>query len=514
MPPHEIVARDETDASTHDGAFAPPKRGEGCGYTIINTLHRGGMGEILLAKREGPEGFERKVVLKGLRSQDLGDTLAYDLFMREARLMAALDHPNIVRVFDLALIEGWPFLVMEYLCGRNFHQIIQRSVASGQDMPFAIALHVVAQALRGLHYAHTLRDASGHPRCIVHRDVTPGNILVSFFGEVKLTDFGIAKSVNAPKCTAPRSIRGKARYVAPEQVYGEAASVKSDIYSAGVVLAEAIMGGALWDRATIPETLLAIVSEERSRTIGRIFEGREAPNDLVEALKTALALAPERRFDSALEFAELLEAISARSHGRGSHAEMTRFLRTLYRSAPDLPPEQQRERPAALSLRAIPESPYDDTDPTLIEIEIELLSSAHAGPARDSTEPAGGAVVMIDAPMTDPNRSALANARPDAASVTRSLRAVPALTPSIATRSNSGSDPSALPRAPSTRWDEAPSAVPVRVPDNVRGHPSQDRARRWSISYPAASTLWGLLFGVLIGAALATGACLWALTLS
>lgn len=354
---------------------AAPPSSEAARYSILGSIHRGGMGEILLARVEGREGFARKVVLKGLLARLLEDDVSYQLFMREARLMAALDHPNIVRVFDLPYIAEKPYLAMEYVRGRNFHQVIQRSAASERPMPVRIALHVVSEALRGLHYAHNAKDEADRPMGIIHRDVSPGNILVSFFGEVKVTDFGIAKMANAPKFTGPRSIRGKARYVAPEQVHGEQASVLSDIYSAGVVLSEALLGEPLWERSSVPETLLSIVSEEREKTIDRILADRTPVPGLRSALRGALALNPRDRFTSALHFAETLEAIARTIGGAPTHVDVGVYIRKLFSDAPDLPADDgfgSSGLPAPDFTDFIPEP---KTDPTMITLEPEWIKA-------------------------------------------------------------------------------------------------------------------------------------------
>ncbi|MCK6549682.1 protein kinase [Myxococcota bacterium] len=347
-------------------------------YAIVGSIHRGGMGEILLAKVEGAEGFVRKVVLKGLLSQLSEDDVSYRLFMREACLMARLDHPNIVRVFDLPFVSGKPYLAMEYLRGRNFHQVIQRSAQKG-GMPIRLALHVVAEALRGLHYAHNARDDRGKLLGTIHRDVSPGNILVSFFGEVKVTDFGIATIANAPRFTGPRSIRGKARYVAPEQVHGEQATVLSDLYSAGVVLAEAILGEPLWERATVPETLLAIVSEDRELTIDRVLERRPQVAGLRAALRGGLALEPRDRFPTALQFAETLEAIERSLGGPATHVELGMYLRQLFADAPDLPADDGFGT-TGLPMPDFSHGDEPKTDPTIVSLEADWLK-----PAREET---------------------------------------------------------------------------------------------------------------------------------
>lgn len=351
-------------------------------YRVLGSIHRGGMGEILLAKVEGPEGFSRKVVLKGLLNRLSKDDVSYRLFMREARLMSCLDHPNIVRVFDLATIKDRPYLAMEYLRGRNFHQVIQRAAVKTQGVPVRIALAIVSQALRGLHYAHAMKDDAGEQLGVIHRDVSPGNLLVSFFGEVKVTDFGIAKLADSPRYTGPRSIRGKARYVAPEQVHGENATVLSDIYSAGVVLAEALIGEPLWERSSIPETLLAIVTEDREQVIDRILDRHEDVRGLRAALRGSLALNPADRFTSALQFAEVLEAIADRLGKPVTTVEMGLYIRDLFKDAPDVPQADGFGR----SGFPVPKFAMGDdegsgcTDSTLVQLEPGWMQAQAIGP--------------------------------------------------------------------------------------------------------------------------------------
>jgi serine/threonine protein kinase len=308
-------------------------------YTILGAIHRGGMGEILLARAEGADGFSRKVVLKGLLPELIGDTLSHELFRREAQLMSRLEHPNIVRVIDFAYVDEKPYLAMEYVRGRNLHQVIQRAAARGERVPARVAAFVLAEALRGLHYAHRARDENGAPLGIIHRDVSPGNILVSFFGEVKVTDFGIAKAAGAKNVTGPRSVRGKARYVAPEIIRGDSASVASDIHSGGVVLAEALIGEPLWERRNVSETLMCIVGERRDETLARIFARAEDLPGLRAALRGSLTLEPSERFSSALQFAENLDAVCRAAGSPLTQAELGAYLRRLFHDAPDVPHE-------------------------------------------------------------------------------------------------------------------------------------------------------------------------------
>lgn len=315
----------------------PSNNGAAGRYTILGAIHRGGMGQILLARHEGAEGFHRKLVLKGLLPQLIFDEVSLELFRREAQIMARLDHPNIVRVVDFTYVDEKPYLAMEYIRGRNLHQVIQRSARFEDALPPVFAAYVVAEALRGLHCAHHARDEEGRPLGVVHRDVSPGNILLSFFGEVKVVDFGIAMSADAKKYTAPKSIRGKARYAAPEVVRGRPATPRSDIHAAGVVFAEALIGEPLWERGNVADTLIAIVTESRELTVKRILAKLSAPHPRLEKiLHRALALAPEDRYETAEAFADDLDEL-CRELGGASPAALGELLRRLFEGDADLP---------------------------------------------------------------------------------------------------------------------------------------------------------------------------------
>ncbi|MBI2375385.1 MAG: serine/threonine protein kinase [Deltaproteobacteria bacterium] len=353
----------------------------GSPYRILGAIHRGGMGEILLARAEGAEGFSRKLVLKGLLPQLAADLVSHDLFRREAMIMARLEHPNIVRVVDFTSVDGQPFLAMEYIRGRNFHQVIQRAVHEGRRVPLRIALAVVGSALRGLHYAHHARDPEGKPLGIVHRDVSPGNILVSFFGEVKVTDFGIAFADGEKKHTAPRTIRGKARYTAPEIIAGRPATLQSDVFAAGIVLAEALLGKPLFERGGLNETLMAIVSESREALLGRIFAESEEVQGLRAILRASLAKRPDDRFASALQMADAIAAVERASGSAVTPPELGAYMRDAFRDARDLPSEEGLAAPAVVDALFF----EPKTDPTLpIPVERLPRPSSAARPSRGS----------------------------------------------------------------------------------------------------------------------------------
>jgi serine/threonine protein kinase len=298
-------------------------------YKILSAIQRGGMGELFLAERVDRR-TPNKVVLKRLLADYLEDERYVRMFRSEAKVMSSLDHPNIVKVFDVPVIDGKQCLAMEYVQGRNLAQILRRCRELNTAIPPQVALHIVIDVLRGLDYAHNFVLDDGRPLGLVHRDVTPPNILVSFEGAVKITDFGISKSEMSSVSTTIGVVKGTTRYLAPEQIRGQAATPRSDIFSAAVVLVEVLTGEALFDHGTVPPTLFAIVTGQR-KPIAELLPF-PAPK-LVVALERALDLHPDRRFRTAREFADALEE-AERELGRPIEKNgLSTFLKELFRGA-------------------------------------------------------------------------------------------------------------------------------------------------------------------------------------
>ena len=450
-----------------------PIEGQAGRYEIIEELHRGGMGEILLARLITSSGFSRDVVLKGLLTRLTEDNVSHALFMREALLMGRLEHPNIVRVFDMPTLKGRPYLAMEFVRGRNLHQVIQHSASQARDIPPLVALTIVSEALRGLHSAHRVSGDDGMSLGLVHRDVSPGNILLSFFGEVKVTDFGIAKVHDSPKYTGPRSIRGKARYVAPEQVHGRPATVASDVYSAGVVLAETLMGAPLWERGAVAETLMAIVSEDREEILDRVLRNQPPIAGLRSALKRALDLEPARRPASALHFAEILETIAGRHGPRPTTVDLGLFLRNLFRNEADLPEDD------GFGMSGYPSPALQDNvddDETIASRLVDPTATGHVPPPA----PGGQERTRSQPPPMPP--------------------------PSVP-----------VPRLPNPALDINPVSQTAAVVDPAEGaihrtEPSSDAIRPPSARPTDSYGLGLLVTGIFIGASLAIIGCILALT--
>src|SRR5690348_6842594 len=203
------------------------------------------MAEVYEARRPGPRGFAKRVALKRILPQLRMDERLLRMFCAEARVHAALMHPNLVSVLDFGEANGELYLVMEYVDGVPLSEVLRAVAARKRAIDLGPALHIAREVATGLAYAHQYRDDDDAPLGVVHRDVAPNNILLGRSGEVKLTDFGIVHSAWSDVRTAPGELRGKVGYVSPEQAQGQGVEARSDLFSLGVVLAETLLGGPL-----------------------------------------------------------------------------------------------------------------------------------------------------------------------------------------------------------------------------------------------------------------------------
>ncbi|MFO1462550.1 MAG: protein kinase [bacterium] len=293
-------------------------------YLLIDRLASGGMAEIFRAKLVGVEGFEKTVVIKRIHPfwSERRDFIT--MLVDEAKLLVHLNHPNIVQVFELGREGETYFIAMEFVEGVDLRQLQQKLKAAGRPLPPELALFIVLEALKGLHYAHE-RSLKDRGRLgIVHRDVSPQNILLSFEGEVKVTDFGIAKALTQTHETQTGVLKGKYAYMSPEQALGAPLDARSDLFACGIVLWELLFERRLFAGKTDIETL------DRVRRAEIPFpEDRPLYPGLREVLEQALRLRPEDRFASAEEFAEALEACLPRERKAGRR-QFAAFLEEVF----------------------------------------------------------------------------------------------------------------------------------------------------------------------------------------
>jgi serine/threonine protein kinase len=295
-------------------------------YQLVEKLAVGGMAHLFLARRLKPRGHERTVVLKRILPHLAEDAAFVTMFLDEARIAARLHHPNVVEILDLGAEGDSYFIAMEYIHGEDLRRIGKRGIELQRRMPPPLVCRVVAQACRGLDYAHRRTDAQGKPLRIVHRDVSPQNILVGFDGQVKVVDFGIAKAVDKATVTASGVIKGKHAYMSPEQALGREIDHRTDVFALGIVLYETLTATRLFRRATDLQTLKA-VSECKVEPPSRVFPGVPAGLDsiVLKALSKDLSV----RYQRAEELANALE-VWLGDRPDGTAGALGRYLTELF----------------------------------------------------------------------------------------------------------------------------------------------------------------------------------------
>ena len=274
--------------------FSPHQFGK---YRLVYPLAVGGMAEVFIAKQQGPAGFEKTVVIKRILPVLSENPDFVQMFLDEARLAAQLSHPNIAQVFDFGEADGAYYLAMEYLCGADLVSIHRNLLIRGQQMPAQVAAIIASAAADALHYAHTFVDERRRPLRVVHRDVSPSNILVTFQGVTKVLDFGIAKADGKLGHTQVGRVKGKFAYMSPEQMRGLPLDGRSDVYSLGLVLHEALTGVPL-NRGKNEKALLELVAKRTSFPSPRVARP-ELPDELCDITLKALEHDRERRYQTA-----------------------------------------------------------------------------------------------------------------------------------------------------------------------------------------------------------------------
>jgi serine/threonine-protein kinase len=272
-------------------------------YRLFATLGRGGMADVYLAVSQGQLGFNKLLVVKRLRSALAEDPAFLAMFLDEARLASRLNHPNVVHTYEVGEASGAYFIAMEYLEGQPLNRVLRDLAKHGEELDEAMCARIVADALAGLHYAHTLRDYDGTPLEIVHRDVSPHNIFVTYDGQVKLVDFGIAKAVTSTSVTEVGVLKGKVAYMAPEQAQGARIDARADIFGMGAVLWELL---AL-DRLIQAETAAAAIHRLLNQPIPSITTARDVDSGLAAIVARALEKDASRRYQTAEEMRDALE---------------------------------------------------------------------------------------------------------------------------------------------------------------------------------------------------------------
>jgi serine/threonine-protein kinase len=330
-------------------------------YEIVERLAEGGMADVLLARTVGIEGFERHVVIKRIRAAQARDIRYVTMFLDEARLAASLHHANIVQVNDIGEEDGEYFFAMEYVHGEDVRRILERVSGDGGRVPLHHVLSTVMAAAAGLHHAHEQIRPDGACLGIVHRDVSPANILIGYDGGVKVVDFGIAKAVHQSGQTQSGVLKGKVAYMSPEQCNNEPIDRRSDVFSLGVVLWELLAVRPLFQRENDFLSMSAIVQSDVP-PLSSVWP--DIPVELEHITRKALARSPAERFASADELRHALEQFAEHAGVRTSTTALADYMKELF---------GQRREPW---LRHTSPRPASEGD--LLEIQIEGAGTAPA----------------------------------------------------------------------------------------------------------------------------------------
>jgi serine/threonine-protein kinase len=439
-------------------------------YRSLFTVGRGGMGTVEVALERGAGDFERVVALKRLLPEQARDPRHKQMFLREARLAALLRHPCVVHAFAFGELYGELFLAMEYVEGETLSRALAASQAatpdSGGGLDAATVAYVLAEVCDGLHAAHELRDEQGQPLHVVHRDVSPHNVMIAYDGHVKLLDFGVAKFDAGGQETRTGEVKGKMAYMSPEQALGEKLDRRSDLYSVGAVLFECLTGARMWGGGTDLEVMRRLALEDPPRVDSVI---PDAPKALVELHARLVAREVEKRPATAAEVARELRALATRwpaADASAVAAMMQRlFAAEIEARRAELNAALEAAAPARVAeLRSTLDLETGFERATLTEPLI-LRSDAPVAKPRAWRRLAGGALVLAlgagiaAVAALRSGRSAHApEATADAATTTAATPATPP-TPAIPT----GSATPAPVAAPRPALPKAPATAPPRT---------------------------------------------------
>jgi serine/threonine protein kinase len=359
-PPRAKADRKPSASLAGDVTYGP--------YRLLEKVAVGGMAEVFRAKRSGVEGFEKVVAVKRILSHLSDNKEFVDMFIDEAKMVAGLAHPNIVQIFDLGKIEKSYYIAMEYVRGRDLRTILRRGRDRGLRVPLDLTTFVVSRVCSALEYAHRAKDETGRPMMIVHRDISPQNILISFEGDVKLTDFGIAKAATKATITDRGALRGKLLYMSPEQAWGKPIDRRSDIFSLGIVFYEMLTD----QKPFLGNSEMSILEMVRECKVAPPSTlNPRIPEKLERVVMKSLERDPEVRYQDGAEMHRDLERVL---HERQppTAAGLARFLELLFdqdeRGDPVPHPDANYEettgsRPIEMEFHDEPRTPATGKDP-------------------------------------------------------------------------------------------------------------------------------------------------------
>ena len=339
-------------------------------YELIETIATGGMAEVYKARMQGVEGFQKIVAIKRILPHLTDNDEFVTMFIDEAKLAAQLQHPNIIHIYDLGKIERSYYIAMEYIDGKDLRSILRTLDEKKQRMPAGLALFIGSRLAAALDYAHRKRDLQGRAMSLVHRDVSPQNVLISYDGDIKLCDFGIAKAASKASHTRAGALKGKLQYMSPEQAWGKGIDHRSDIFSLGLVLYEMVTG----TKPFSGDSELSILEQVRSpRLISPENLDPTLPTEVAEIIMKALREKREERFQTAAELASALDDLLQAIRPTPTAADLGGFLATLTgRERPvtapvAVPPPIEAPKPAPPKIKPTPIRPEPVTPAEVVK---------------------------------------------------------------------------------------------------------------------------------------------------
>ncbi len=300
-------------------------------YRIIQKIDVGGMAEIYRGVQVSLEGFEKEVAIKRILPSLTDDQKFVSMFLDEARLSMQLNHANIVQIFDIGSADDTYFIVMEFVDGLNLRRLMQRAVDQGVTIPVPLACYMIMEVAKALAYAHEKRDPQDQPLGLVHRDVSPPNVMVSHQGEVKLTDFGLAKATTQVERTDSGVVKGKFAYLSPEAVDGKDVDARADIFSCGTVLWEMLAGRSLFTGLNELDT----IDRVHKASVPPVTSVRDdADTKLDKIMARVLARNPKRRYQTARALEQDLAGYLFDNGLRVTASDIAEFVRGLHEDRP------------------------------------------------------------------------------------------------------------------------------------------------------------------------------------
>jgi serine/threonine protein kinase len=459
-------------------------------YQILDQLGSGGMGEVYRALAQGVDGFQKPVVIKRIHKHLADRPDLATQFINEAKIAMSLLHGNVVQVLDLGKMDDEYYIAFEYIDGRDVRDLIRRCRELGEWIPQEIALHIVSSVLCGLDYAHRRTDLEGRPLAIIHRDVTPANILCSYEGEVKLADFGIARALNLQSETVPGGVKGSLRYMSPEQAFGRPLDQRADIFSVGVNLYFLLCGAHPYGE----DNVFAVAQRVREvRFTPPSERGVALPDELESIVLTAMAADPDDRYPTAAAMLTALEGYQ-RTIAHATSSDLRAFMQRLFE------PESQRRS------WAVPAPDPVEGGNSLVGTEIEVLEGKEvAAPgARSGVRDRLRRALRVEAGPTVRGESEPLRAVPTASESGRSGRgrgdalAEATAATQLDLSSTSGARPERALPVEATATRESSHAVPGAAVDPSTTAARPGRASGLLLVVVVAVVTAGLALGVLV----------------